>query len=181
MKKLDLRKTYKSLYVPPAGKCALVEIPTLQFAAINGRIEPGKMPGESDAFREALQALYGVSYTLKFISKQRARNPIDYTVMALEALWWVTRGTYLDPKQPWKFTAMILQPDHITPRMFAEAVARVKAKRPVPPPAPSPEELPVAVERATDACRPVRRRGAHAEDEGPVRRRAGPGRSQQAS
>jgi hypothetical protein len=132
MKKLDLRKTYKSLYVPPAGKCALVEIPTLQFAAINGRIEPGKMPGESDAFREALQALYGVSYTLKFISKQRARNPIDYTVMALEALWWVTRGTYLDPKQPWKFTAMILQPDHITPRMFAEAVARVKAKRPVP-------------------------------------------------
>ncbi len=130
MKKLDLRKEYKSLYVPPAGKVALVEVPSLQFAMINGVIEPGKGPGESIEFRDAMQALYGASYTLRFMSKQRRRNPIDYPVMALEALWWVSHGTYLDPKRPWKFSAMILQPDHITPHMFAEAVSQVKEKRP---------------------------------------------------
>jgi hypothetical protein len=130
MNKLDLRRQYKSLYVPPAGKVVLVNVPSLQFAMINGVIKPGKGPGESADFRDALQALYGMAYTLKFMSKQRARNPIDYPVMALEALWWVSGGSYLDPKQPWKFTAMILQPDHITPHMFAEAVTVVKEKRP---------------------------------------------------
>jgi hypothetical protein len=132
MKKLDLRKQYRLLYGPPASKVLVVEVPSLQFAMINGVIEPGKGPGESAAFRDALQALYGISYTLKFMSRQRVRNPIDYPVMALEALWWVSSGSYLDPMQPWNFTAMILQPDHITPHMFAEAVSAVKEKRPNP-------------------------------------------------
>ena len=132
MKKLDLRKKYKSLYVPPARKVVSVEVPSLQFAMISGVIEPGKLPGESVAFEQAMQALYGVAYTLKFMSKLRPRNPIDYPVMALQAQWWVSRGSYLDPKQPWKFNAMILQPDHITQHMFGEAVARAGEKRPNP-------------------------------------------------
>ena len=41
MKKLDLRKKYKSLYVPPARKVVSVEVPSLQFAMISGVIEPG--------------------------------------------------------------------------------------------------------------------------------------------
>lgn len=132
IKKLDLRQQYKSLYVSPAGKAVLVDVPSLQFIMINGVIEPGTGPGESTVFREALEALYSASYTLKFMSKLRARNPIDYPVMALEALWWVSGGTYLDPRLPWKFSAMILQPDHITPKMFAEALTQVKEKRPTP-------------------------------------------------
>ncbi|MCJ7513582.1 MAG: GyrI-like domain-containing protein [Anaerolineales bacterium] len=132
MKKLDLRKKYRSLYVAPAKKVVLLDVPELQFAMINGVIEPGQGPSDSPGFRDALQALYGISYTLKFMSKQRKVNPIDYPVMALEALWWVSRGSYFDPGQPWKYTAMILQPEHITPKMFSQAIVRLKEKKPNP-------------------------------------------------
>jgi hypothetical protein len=35
------------------------------FVMIDGKRVKGKSPGESPAFREAMMALYGVSYTLK--------------------------------------------------------------------------------------------------------------------
>jgi hypothetical protein len=89
------------------------------------------MPGESDAVRQGLPALSGGSSTLKSISRQRARNPIDSIVMSLEALGWVPRKTHLDPTRPMDPTAQILQPDCLTPRMFAEAASRVRANRPV--------------------------------------------------
>jgi hypothetical protein len=130
MEKIDLRKELHYLYKPSAKKVELVDVPELQFAMIDGAIEPGSEPGLSPAFAEALQALYGVSYTLKFASKQRAGNPIDYPVMALEALWWVEDGNFdIAVKDNWHWRAMILQPDHITPEMFAAALADLRRKR----------------------------------------------------
>ena len=87
---------------------------------IDGAIEPGQSPGNSPAFSDALTALYGISYTLKFACKQRKENPIDYSVMGLEALWWVEDG-HFDITKPdnWHWRAMILQPDFITPDDFA--------------------------------------------------------------
>jgi hypothetical protein len=81
----------------------------------------------------ALEALYGISYTLKFASKLRQENPIDYTVMALEGLWWV-EGREFDITQPenWRWTAMIMQPGHITGAMFQEALAQLREKKPSP-------------------------------------------------
>ncbi len=133
MDKLDLRKQYKHLYAPSAKQVELVDVPRLQFAMIDGHIEPDQTPGLSPAFQEALEALYGISYTLKFMSKQRAVDPIDYTVMGLEALWWVEEGEF-DIRRPdaWSWTAMILQPDHITPEMFAEGLQRLRRKRGTP-------------------------------------------------
>jgi hypothetical protein len=130
MEKLDLRKNYKNLYQPSAKEVAVVEIPALQFAMIEGAIEPGQSPGISPAFQAAMEALYGISYTLKFMSKLRKQDSIDYTVMALEALWWVEDG-HFDITQPdnWHWRAMILQPDHITPAMFAEGIEQVRKKR----------------------------------------------------
>ena len=125
MDKLDLRKQLKHLYQPSAKKVEVVDVPPLLFAMIDGAIEPGSEPGMSPAFAEALQALYGISYTLKFTCKQRAENPIDYTVMGLEALWWVEDGRFdITVKDNWFWQAMILQPDFITPAMFAEAWRR---------------------------------------------------------
>ncbi len=130
MDKLDLRKQLKHLYQPSAKKVEVVDVPPLLFAMIDGAIEPGSEPGMSPAFAEALQALYGISYTLKFTCKQRAENPIDYTVMGLEALWWVEDGRFdITVKDNWFWRAMILQPDFITPELFAEAVAQVRKKR----------------------------------------------------
>ena len=130
MPKIDLRKELKYLYAPSAKQVALVDVPEFQFAQIDGAIEPGQAPGTSPAFEQALSALYGITYTLKFMSKQRADNPIDYTVMTLEGLWWVEEGEF-DITQPgnWRWTMMILQPDHITSAMFAEGLAQLRKKR----------------------------------------------------
>jgi hypothetical protein len=130
MNKLDLRKELKYLYAPSAKMVEVVEVPELQFAMIEGRIGLGEEPGTSPAFQEALGALYGISYTLKFMSKLRAENPIDYTVMALEGLWWTAAGEFdFDKKDEWQWTAMILQPDHITPAMFQEGLEQLRKKR----------------------------------------------------
>jgi len=133
LKKLDLKKELQYLYRPSAKQVELVKVPKFNFAMVDGRIEPGQSPGTSPGFGEALEALYGVSYTLKFMSKLRQADPIDYPVMALEALWWVEDGQF-DITRPgnWCWRAMILQPAHITRRMFAEALDRLREKKPSP-------------------------------------------------
>jgi hypothetical protein len=131
MKKLDLRKEYKHLYQPSAKKVSVVDVPAFQFVLVDGQIEPGLAPGTSPSFQEAMQALYSIAYTLKFMSKGREDNPVDYTVMALEALWWV-EGDEFDINRPdnWCWTAMIMQPDHISQAMFLQAREQAQAKKP---------------------------------------------------
>ena len=127
---LDLRKELKQFYAPSAKKVELVNVPEFQFAMIDGAIEQGMEPGNSPAFASAMEALYGISYTLKFTSKLRKVDPIDYPVMALEGLWWVEEGEFrIDRKDNYVWTVMILQPDHITPEMFEDARAQVRSKR----------------------------------------------------
>jgi hypothetical protein len=127
--KLDLKKQYRHLYAPSAKECALVQVPDLQFVMIDGRVEPGLMPGDSPSFATAIGALYGASYTLKFMSKKRAEDPIDYGVMALEGLWTTPQGgaDYATSDQ-WQWTLMIMQPDHITPHMFEDALDQLRKK-----------------------------------------------------
>ena len=138
MTTLDLRKQWKHLYAPSAQKVELVDVPEFKFVMIDGRIEPGEAPGTSPGFGEAMAALYGAAYTLKFMSKLRKEDPIDYPVMALEGLWWVA-GQAFDITIAWEaftdrwaYTLMIMQPDHITPELFAEALAQAAKKRPNP-------------------------------------------------
>jgi hypothetical protein len=133
MEKLDLHKQFKHLYQPSAKKVEVVEVPTFRFALIDGEIEPGASPATSPAFHQAMEALYGISYTLKFMSKLRKKTPIDYSVMALEALWWTETGELeLTRAEGWKWTAMIMQPEHITGEMFQEAREQLRKKKPNP-------------------------------------------------
>src|SRR5512136_2071261 len=91
---LDLKKQYKDLYLPPPGKVLLVDVPELQFLMIDGAIEPGQEPGTSPGFEQTMAALYGAAYTLKFMLKKRAQDPVDYPVMALEGLWRLESGDF---------------------------------------------------------------------------------------
>jgi len=130
MKTIDLKKELKYLYQPSAKKVEIVKVPSLQFAMIDGTIEKGKEPGNSPAFQEATQALYSVSYTLKFMLKKRKTNAVEYPVMALEGLWWVEDGMFdITVKDNWFYTLMILQPDIVTKEVFAEGLAEVKKKK----------------------------------------------------
>jgi hypothetical protein len=130
MDKLDLRKQLKHQYKPSAKQVEVVNVPPMQFAMVDGTIEPGCSPGDSPSFAAALEALYGISYTLKFMSKQRAQDPLDYTVMGLEALWWVEDGLFnISQPDNWYWTAMILQPDHITRELFQEGLGSLRKKK----------------------------------------------------
>ncbi len=133
MNKIDLRKQYREYYNPPADRVTIVNIPAFKFIMIDGKIEPGATPGNSIAFKQAMEALYGIAYSLKFMSKLRREDPIDYTVMGLEALWWIEDGVF-DITKPdnWCWTAMILQPEHITETMFLETRVKLKDKKPNP-------------------------------------------------
>lgn len=130
MKTLDLRKDLKYLYAPSPRKIELIDVPEFQFIMVDGAIEPGMAPGTSPLFKENMQALYGISYTLKFMVKKRVIDPVDYPVMALEGLWWVEDGRFdINIKDNWFYTVMILQPDLITADLFAEALAQLRKKK----------------------------------------------------
>ena len=130
VKKLDLRKQFKHLYKPSAKKVEVVDVPRFQFVMIDGTIEAGYGPSDSPTFQEAMQAIYGAAYTLKFMSKQRSQDPIDYPVMASEGLWWTMDGAFNFERQDnWAYTLMVMQPEHITPEMLQEALAQLRRKR----------------------------------------------------
>jgi hypothetical protein len=133
METLDLRKQLKYLYSPSAKMVEVVDVPALSFVSIEGAIEPDQMVGTSPGFQEAMQALYGAAYTLKFMLKKRKENPVDFPVMALEGLWWVEDGQF-DIRKPgnWKYHIMILQPDLISQELFSQAINLLRKKKPSP-------------------------------------------------
>jgi hypothetical protein len=87
-------------------------------------------PNTSQAFQEAVEVLYALSYTLKFAIKKGPRA-IDYAVMPLEGLWWADDpGVFHQAdKSTWKWTAMILQPDFIECKQVEGAFEEVRRKK----------------------------------------------------
>lgn len=131
--KLDLKKELKYLYNPSTKSVEEVEVPEYNFAIVDGFIPAGVKVADSPDFMDAMTALYGIAYTLKFSVKQRRENPVDYPVMALEARWWVKGEDFEFGKvQDWYFRAMILQPEVVTAELFAEALAQLRKKKPSP-------------------------------------------------
>lgn len=124
--KIDFKRELSELY-RPGGEPAMVEVPELLFLMVDGHGDPNT----SAAYREAIEALFSISYTLKFTVK---RDGPDYAVMPLEGLWWshdmasFTRGE----KSAWSWTAMIMQPDFVTDAMMADAVQAAEKKRALP-------------------------------------------------
>jgi hypothetical protein len=106
----------------------LVDVPELLFLMVDGQGDPNVSP----RFQEAVQALYGVSYTLKFELKRTAGA--NYKVSPLEGLWWVndTDEFSMENKAAWQWTAMIRQPFEVTAAMASRAAAEVAARKGLP-------------------------------------------------
>lgn len=126
MKKLDLKKQWKQFYGPKAGVVTAVEVPPLAYLMVDGEGDPNT----SKAFQEAIEALYSLSYTLKFSLKKSPRA-IDYGVMPLEGLWWADdpRVFHGADKSKWKWTVMIMQPDVIGHAEIDAAFEQVRKKK----------------------------------------------------
>ena len=130
MEKLDLKKQLKHLYAPSAKKVVVVDVPEFRFAMIDGALEADTTPQTSPAFQGAVGALYSLSYTLKFMSKRNKENAIDYAVLPLEGLWWSASGEFdLSAPSDWRWTLMIMQPEHITSAMFQAARQQAEEKQ----------------------------------------------------
>ena len=124
MDKVDLKKELKNLYNLSAKEVTVVDVPAMNFLLIDGEGAP-----TSPQYREAIEALFSVAYTLKFMVKKG--KAVDYTVMPLEGLWWADDMTKFsaDRKDEWKWTAMIMQPKYVTAEDVKEAMEQVKKKK----------------------------------------------------
>ena len=124
MTKLDLRKELKRFYTAKR-KPEMIDVPEGRFLTILGKGDPN-----GEEYQQAMMALYGVSYTLKFNQKAEGR---DYTVMHLEGLWWVDGGVFdlndPAPREQWRWKSMIRQPDFVTGEMVEEIRPSVREKR----------------------------------------------------
>lgn len=117
MLKTDLKKEFDFLYKAKAIP-SFVNVPELTYLMMDGQGDPNT----SNQFQNAVQTLFSISYTLKFMIK-KGSLAIDYGVMPLEGLWWTDnmKEFSTQDKQSWKWTLMILQPDFITKEMVGEA------------------------------------------------------------
>lgn len=130
MAKVDLKKELKEFYAPKPGKIAEVDVPAMNFLMVDGKGDPNN----SKEYEEAIQALYTLSYTIKFDLK-KSGGP-DYGVMPLEGLWWADDMKDFDPEKGnrnnWKWTAMIMQPDFVTKDIVKRCTEVAAKKKPLP-------------------------------------------------
>jgi len=127
--KIDLKKELKHLYQPSAKEVIQVEVPSFQFLMIDGAGDPNT----SQRYAEAVEALFSVSYTAKFMVKKGAQK-IDYAVMPLEGLWWsddMSAFTTND-RSKWKWTMMIMQPHFVEAALIQAAIVEVVRKKALP-------------------------------------------------
>ncbi len=126
--KVDLKKQHADLYAPSANEVSVVDVPALTFLMIDGMGDPNI----SEDYQKAVEALYGLSYALKFLLKKE--QGLDYVVMPLEGLWWVPdmRAFSIEHKEDWLWTMMIVQPAEVTATLFERARTEVQRKKPSP-------------------------------------------------
>lgn len=125
MAKIDFKKKLKGIYSNVSStKFSIVDVPALNYLMIDGQGDPNT----SADYQAAMEALYPLSYTLKFMLKNKGK---DYVVMPLEGLWWVPDMEEFsdENKDAWYWTSMIMQPDYITPALVDQAVTEVKEKK----------------------------------------------------
>lgn len=131
MEKLDYKKEYKDLY-QPAAKPSLIEVPEMSFFAVDGAGDPNTSP----AYAEAMEILYGLSFTVK-MSKMNGTQPdgyFEYVVPPLEGLWFADGvsfdGLNVDHKNKFRWVSMIRQPEFVTEEVFVWAKEIMAKKKP---------------------------------------------------
>ena len=125
MEKIDYKKELKHLYRPSVKTVETVDVPKMNFFMVDGDGGP-----HHPTFQNAIEVLFPLSYTLKFMIK-KSEIGIDYGVLPLEGLWWADdMSSFIkDKKDDWKWTLMIMQPEIITNEMVIETVKQVKVKK----------------------------------------------------
>ena len=131
MQKLDYKKEYKDLYQPPS-KPTIINIPEMLFIAVEGEGDPNTC----QEYSEALEILYGLSYTIKMSGKNDIQTDgyFKYVIPPLEGLWYADDiyfdGLNITDKNKFKWIAMIRQPEFVTENVFETAGSILIKKKP---------------------------------------------------
>ena len=125
----DYKKEYKEYYLPK-NKPEIVDIPSMNFIAVRGKGDPNEEGGE---YKQALELLYGIAYTIKMSKKTdyRIDGYFDYVVPPLEGFWEQEGKVGIDysRKSDLSWTAMIRVPDFVTEKDFDWAVKQATVKK----------------------------------------------------
>lgn len=118
----DPKKQHRAYYAPRNRDWQLVDVPPMNFIAIDGSGDPNTAP----EYSAAVEALYPVAYTIKFAHRTK-----PFTVGPLEGLWWADDPTTFITRQKsaWKWTLLIHQPPWITEADVATARQSALAKK----------------------------------------------------
>ena len=129
MAKVDFKRELKQLYQASAKAVVQVEVPELNYLMVDGEGDPNS----SAEYAQAVEALFSVAYTAKFMAK-KGPQAIDYAVMPLEGLWWADDMSAFvkNDRRGWKWTMMIMQPPLATNELLAVASDEVRRKKALP-------------------------------------------------
>jgi hypothetical protein len=126
---VDLKRKLRHLYAPSRIEFEVVDVPPMSFLMVDGHGDPNLAP----AYQAAIEALYGMAYRLKFMSKRELG--IDYVVPPLEGLWWaedMAAFTSQRDKSAWNWTMMIMQAAWIGLEMVDQAREELAQKKDLP-------------------------------------------------
>lgn len=125
MNKIDLKKELKQLYQASAKEVEQVDVPSMKYLMVDGKGDPNT----SLEYSQAVEALFAVSYAVKFMVK-KSSQAIDYGVMPLEGLWWADDMTAFtaNDKANWKWTMMIMQPGFVSDDVIVVAMQEAQKK-----------------------------------------------------
>ena len=125
---IDYKKEYKDLYLPKTSP-AVIKIPEIIYAAVEGKGDPNESDGE---YKAALEVLYGIQYTIK-MSKKGTSVPngyFDYVVPPLEGLWWtIDKNIDLKNKSEFNWISMIRLPEYVNKDVFKWACGEATKKK----------------------------------------------------
>jgi hypothetical protein len=125
----DFKKEYKEFYLPK-NKPQIVTVPRANYIAVRGQGDPNE---EGGAYRQAIQILYAVAYTLKMSYKtdHKIKGFYEYVVPPLEGFWWQDNAEGIDysDKSAFHWISVIRLPDFVTEEDFDWAVETATKKK----------------------------------------------------
>lgn len=124
--KYDVKREQRQLYTASTKEFTIVDVPPMRYLAVDGHGDPNT----ASAYRDAVEALFGVAYSVKFAGKKAHGR--DFVVAPLEGLWWADdQGVFVArDKAEWNWTMLIAQPDWIDVDAVGAAIDAVRAKNP---------------------------------------------------
>jgi len=123
MSPVDSRRI-DALYKPSSKVPCVVDVPPLRFLQLTGTGGVGG-PG----FQDAVGALYGLAYPVKFAAKKALG--LSYKVAPLEGLYWNDdpEASHPDDRESLAWRLMIMLPDEVSGELVEATREKVAAKK----------------------------------------------------